>query len=418
MAIDLTGKLLAAQGVNAELVRTWNPELNREKRLLVPIQVDALPVRVAGGTWADCLMASPDSVDEEEPRSIDLLPPPFTDRDGPRARGVYLHWAMPDGLLQLDATEDPESEPTPPPLPDRWLVVRLWTAQGDVRRRRAAWVIDARSGHGPVRLADWRDARPPGLPITGLGTGDPGWSAYYDNTEGRFTFYDDLAGAAGSISYLVCGWYAKDDEDPIGGANIRTWDGFHARLAELGWEADEIQPEDDDEGDARQRATEVAAAESGLEQRHLTLDAQGKVVRGSAAILDDRMRPLGDVYRALEHGWPEQVMLHGSVVGIGWPNPLDDAEGGRGEVGGPPNAEDIRLVFATSGPEALGAVIADVENQRIVGLPTELIEWRLPCVTIEDSPRFPWRGLMLDCSRTSNRSTTSRKRLIVWPSTN
>lgn len=37
-------------------------------------------------------------------------------------------------------------------------------------------------------------------------------------------------------------------------------------------------------------------------------------------------------------------------------------------------------------------------------LPTEgastNLAWRVPCVEIVDGPRFPWRGLMLDCSRT------------------
>ena len=38
--------------------------------------------------------------------------------------------------------------------------------------------------------------------------------------------------------------------------------------------------------------------------------------------------------------------------------------------------------------------------ERIVSLPRDLIEWRVPALTIEDRPRFGWRGLMLDCSRT------------------
>ena len=38
--------------------------------------------------------------------------------------------------------------------------------------------------------------------------------------------------------------------------------------------------------------------------------------------------------------------------------------------------------------------------ERVVGLPRERIEWRVPALIIEDQPRFGWRGLMLDCSRT------------------
>ena len=32
--------------------------------------------------------------------------------------------------------------------------------------------------------------------------------------------------------------------------------------------------------------------------------------------------------------------------------------------------------------------------------PINGVEWKISCLRIEDRPRFPWRGLMLDCSRT------------------
>lgn len=356
MPLDLTEQLLQLQGITPLVARTWDPALRREKRLLVPIQVDGLAVRSEGGTWADCRMR-PLGENDETPRSIDLLPAPFTDLEEPRPRGVYLHWAMPDALLRMDATGDPEDAPQPPALPDRWLVVRVWSTPGRIGRTHTAWVLDARTEAPPTELGAWRHAAPEGPPVTGLGTGDPAWSAYYDNTVARFAFYDHLRGVTGSVSYLVCGWYAKPDEDPLGGAGIATWEELHARLGELGWEIEGMQPEDDAEPDTGDAATETAAAYYGLDVRNAVLDRErNAIVRDIGGRLRNDGVPLEEVYRARERGWPEQVLLHGAVVGIGWPRPL--ADGRSEEVGGPPAANAVRVAFAPSGPEALGAVVA------------------------------------------------------------
>lgn len=73
--------------------------------------------------------------------------------------------------------------------------------------------------------------------------------------------------------------------------------------------------------------------------------------------------------------------------------------------------EHYRIDITPSGVDLVACAPAGLMNgvqtirqllpiRRIVGLPDDLVEWRLPCVEISDFPRFQWRGLMLDCSRT------------------
>src|ERR1700757_3728858 len=102
-------------------INTWNPTIARSPRVLVPIEVTALAVRTAGGTWADCKMTPPpaDAGENNHASAIDLLPAPFKDLNAPRPVGIYLHWAVPDALTRgsVSATSP---ETTFPALPDRW----------------------------------------------------------------------------------------------------------------------------------------------------------------------------------------------------------------------------------------------------------------------------------------------------------
>src|SRR3954447_25839539 len=90
-----------ANGLNPNSIATWNPNIARSPRVLVPIEVTALTVRAAGGQWADCKMATPaPGAPGDLTPSIDLLPAPFKNLETPRPPGIYLHWALPDALTR------------------------------------------------------------------------------------------------------------------------------------------------------------------------------------------------------------------------------------------------------------------------------------------------------------------------------
>lgn len=379
--------LVAAHGITSRTAATWHPKLPRTPRVMVPVQVEALPVRSEGGVWADCTFKTPPR-DAADTSRLDLLPEPFANLSEARPRGVYLHWALPDGLTRGTATKD-QSNVSFGAAPDRWLVLRLSpSTNGTARRAVRGWVLragDEQATH--VDLDSWIETGTTEgdvhQPLTALGHGDPAWAAYYDNVTDRFAFYDDLKDvASGPLAYLVCGWYADPSLDPLG-SEIHSLADFHARMNELGWELAQ--------GELHESVTKAsdflkAAAMIGLP----TLEASrvetkstttvGPVASLSSTVravpvvsgagstpgpLDDAGHPVEGFYTTNGAWWPKQTIYHGAVVGIGWPGiGFPGSEDGllSGEVGGPPRASDVKVVVGNTLTEALGAVVAQTNN--------------------------------------------------------
>jgi len=328
-------------------VTTVDPTLGRIPRVLVPVQVDALVLREVRAGFADCRMVDPDPAGGRQ----DLLPPPFADRAEPRPPGVHLHWAVPDALTHTRPTGAPAPDGTAPvatlpAIPDRWLVVRLSLGATPDHRALAAWVIEA-GGTVPVvtALADWHEPgteASPGQELTALGPGDLAWSAYYDNVVNRLGFHDPVDdGARGPLGYLVCGWYADARLDPLADSAITSLSAFFGRLAELGWSLPGGELEQD------VLATPFPA----------TFDAHAPAPDALAALAT-----LGGQPPLVTDGswWPQRLLCHGAVVGLGWPEPgWPDAEEGLlgAGKGGPPDPADVRVAFGATTSDALGALM-------------------------------------------------------------
>ena len=55
--------------------------------------------------------------------------------------GVHLHWALPDALMH--ARHEGSKEPEQPCIPNRWLVLRMWHAEGNSKISSKAWVVES-----------------------------------------------------------------------------------------------------------------------------------------------------------------------------------------------------------------------------------------------------------------------------------
>jgi hypothetical protein len=339
--------IAAAHGITPRVAATWNTALARDPRVLVPIELDVLMVRNTSGTWAATAMTTPPKGGGTPVPVASLLPAPFTDLPAPRPRGAYLQWYLPNGLTSgtADGTSNGASFP---PIPDRWVVLRISPGATAGRRAVRGWVLEA--GGEPPQVLDLDGWTEPGTapdvenPLTVLGHGDLSWAGYFDNVVNRLGFYDgtlDSDKITGPIAYLVCGWYADPTADPLGNQAITSLAGFNAAMRRLDWtlEADQLEEVTHD-----RRAYVLAAKSFGLAS---TIDAR---------IAATKATPASDATAQYVTGgswWPTGCVLHGAVVGIDWPGSGDTAE-----AGGPPDPATVTVAAGNTMAEAMAAIVA------------------------------------------------------------
>ena len=89
-------EILTRADIDLSTAATWDDSLAREFRLLVPVDVQAFVVPETGAESTVRVAGMPGD------------PAPLAPGE-PRARGIHLHWAMPDGLLR-GAQPEPDAE--------------------------------------------------------------------------------------------------------------------------------------------------------------------------------------------------------------------------------------------------------------------------------------------------------------------
>jgi hypothetical protein len=327
--LDFLGKV----DTDLSTIGTWDRQLSRRTRILVPIDVQAyVATAAAPEPTVDIVGADGD-------------PDPFTDGVA-RAPGVHLHWALPDALLGATHTEG-ATQPTMPDLPDAWVVVRTLQPVGRRQAIPSGWVVDARTGVVtplPAYVGPADVSAIPGAitPLNGARFGMMALASYHACVD-RFAFFDplaDLADLAGQAPqgftgdqacYTVAGWWTDETQDPLHAA--RGPAGLDTVLTGLGWYVDHDANDDDvTEPDIR---TATMATRMGLRQPEeqpapRVYGSDGRTVTGRlTGIAYEAPYPVEAMQSVLvgESLPTYHALLHGSVLGVpidGTPTTADD----------------------------------------------------------------------------------------------
>jgi hypothetical protein len=312
-------------------VTTWDPNLRRNKRILVPVDVQAY---VAHESNRESLVPVTGGPGDPLPFAEGAVPEP----------GVHLHWALPDALLRgAESASGGELEMTE--LPDRWVVIRSLFPVGINRPMLRGWVVDARNG-SLTPLDQYRGVtnsngeKPTYDRLDGTVGGSPLWTASYHASAGRFGFHDafeDLPGLKkvakdgferNAATYVVAGWYTDNGKDPLAVSKTDLLD----VMAELGWQLD---PEAEPPGNE----PDLAVLERLLAQGQLKQPAESTptkiVARGREEsfkyvdIAPEMALPVDKAAKVLIAQKPPTFMslFHGMIAGV----PFDSALPGSDE---------------------------------------------------------------------------------------
>jgi|GEM_PF-2974763 len=250
--------------------------------LLVPMNVDALAIGIDSNGWIFQVPDFDAGMNQYNFLGYQQLPADmWNTRIRPYDAGIHLRWALPDALTHGQAQD--ATDPSYPEVPNRWIIVRLYTDYSQVSPKPAAraWIVESdfvsetRNGNyvsqwpvlptssaatpkdfqyvryvgRQIDFNSWPDDGPAqylsdlGARLTAVGYGSTTYAAYYPACRTVFGFHDDMSDFDGaneqgvSFAYLVAGWYSNPQADVLYGyANTddksTCW---QDRMAELNW---------------------------------------------------------------------------------------------------------------------------------------------------------------------------------------
>ena len=376
--------------------------------LLVPVNIEALIVGKENTTWVDMSLKF-DGIPFNDFLSRNLQAEPCTNTTaGLLEPGIHLHWALPDALCHGKAggTGEPSRFP---PIPNRWLVVRVWSPdKNSPAIKFRAWIIEsdtvvtdvssatqwpALEAERPTYiqvgrlfdLAQWPDETAQAkVSITALGYGDPAFAANYTASKGILGFHDcdpDLDDLGNKdLAYFVAGWYDDGDpaQDPLhqtsGREALDTFDtlaevlgqnrwfypGFDA-LAEKVGKVRELERKISEAQDMLKRIKERIAAPPDESSPELAASAHSRQLSAGENALPDLIagleadktalsKEISDLLPAL----PGRVLCHGAITGINqWTNKDAFYDSGVPRL----DDQTFKLVVGNTAVEALAALL-------------------------------------------------------------